>query len=162
MKRVRTVLALAVLGAAWVGPAAAGPFEVDTIVLVDSTEREGRVVAVDESDIQFQEDPRGKTRLIPLAEVRKIVWANGQESVHAVIDDPLPGDVPQGALVRSSARFRRDDLELSRWEVSYNAFGRGVMAGAIATFFTSDPEQKKIAFAVGFVAHFGISLYTGW
>lgn len=147
---------------AGVAPLSAQPYEYDRLVLVDASEREGRVISVDASDIQFQEDPRGKTKLIPIAEVRQIFWANGQISNRSVVEDPLLGEAQGGPLVRSSGRFRRDDLELSRGEITYNAFGRGIMAGAIATFFTSDPEEKKVAFLAGFAAHFGISLYVGW
>ncbi len=144
-------------------PAFAQPFDVDRIILVNSTEREGRIISIDAADIQFQENPRGKTKLIPLAEVRQVAWANGQVTNWSVVEDPLPGENPGSEqFVRTSGRYRRDDLELSRREVTYNAFGRGVMAGSIATFFTSDGDEKKIAFAAGFLAHFSISLYAGW
>ncbi len=144
-------------------PAAARePYIPDTLIFADSSEREGRIVSIDGADIQFQEDPRGRTKLIPLAEVRRIVWASGGESLHPVVQDPLSGEIPGFRRARSSARFRRDDLELSRGEVAYNAFGRGVMVGAVATFFTSDGDEKKVAFAAGFLLQFGISFFAGW
>ncbi len=154
-----SIMLVLLVGAA---PLSAQPYELDRLILVDESVREGRIVSVDAADIQFQEDPRGKTKLIPLAEVRQIAWANGQISNRSVVEDPLLGEAPGGLLVRSSGRFRRDDLELSRGEITYNAFGRGIMAGSIATFFTSDPQEKKIAFVAGFAAHFGLSLCVGW
>jgi hypothetical protein len=162
MKTVAALILFTLILAVF-APAFAQPFEVDRIILVNSTEREGRIISVDAADIQFQENPRGKTKLIPLAEVRQVTWANGQVTNWSVVEDPLLGEYPgDERFVRTSGRHRRDDLELSRGEVTYNAFGRGIMAGSIATFFTSDADEKKMAFAAGFLAHFSISLYAGW
>ncbi len=144
------------------GPVWAGDLGVDAITLADLSEKKGRVLSIDSADLVFLEKGAGESRLLPLAEVREIRWSTGEVENFLIVDDPLGGKMDSPSSLRASGRFRRDDLELSRGEVTYYAFGKGVMAGALATFFTSDGDEKKLAFGLGFLAHFSLSLYMGW
>jgi hypothetical protein len=159
----RLVLALALLAAAAPGLAETRKPSLDRVILADQTVRIGRILTLDATDLAIREDQRGASRLLPLAEVREIRWSDGSVRLFHPIEDPDPNAPDLSATpLRSSPHIRPEDLVLTRGEVVRNAIPRGVLAGTVATFCTTDADGKKIAFAAGFLLQFGISLALGW
>jgi hypothetical protein len=162
---MRTLLPAILLLAAAAGSvrADAGGETRDQVVLASQTIHVGTVLSLDETDLMFQAGRRGTLRMIPLAEVREIRFDGGEVRVFHPIEDPNPDEAFTGdANLRSSPYIRAEDLVLSRREVIENALPRGILAGTVATLFTTDGETKKVAFAAGFLVQFGISLAIGW
>jgi hypothetical protein len=144
-------------------PAAAEEWSEVTLQMADQTERSGRLVAWTGTDVLLQESSRSTARMVPLAEVREMRFLDGTVRTYSVAADPLlEGEEPPATTVRSSGHFRSEDLVLTRDEMAQNAIVRGILAGTVATFFTSDGDQKKIAFGAGFLLQFGVSLAIGW
>ncbi len=144
-------------------PAVAGEWTEVTLQMADQTERSGRLVAWTGTDVLLQESSRSTARMVPLAEVREMRFPDGTVRTYPIAADPLleSDDLPASTL-RSTTRFRSEDLVLTREEMAQNAILRGILAGTVATFFTTDGDQKKIAFGAGFLLQFGVSLALGW
>lgn len=148
-----------IAGAPLAAPAE-GPAEVR---FVDESVRTGRVLSLDATDLVLQEDTRATPRLIPLAEVRAIAWADGRVDAYAPIENPdVDGTGHGGSAIRSGPWVSRDDLVLTRGESAWRSVPRGIVIGTLATLFVDGADQKKLAFVAGFGLQFGVSLAMGW
>jgi hypothetical protein len=159
----RTLFALAcVLVCSSFAPAEEEAPAVDHVVLADRTVRAGSILSLDATDLVLREERRGGPRMIPLAEVREIRFRNGEVRLYSPIEDPDPKAAAEESKLRSSPFIRPEDLVLTRSEVMLNALPRGILAGTVATFFTTDGDQKRIAFGAGFLLQFAVSAALGW
>ena len=160
MKAGFAMALLPLLAAAVSAAAPPGDPAVDRVVLFDHSIRSGRVVSFDATDLLFQEHRTEWSRMIPLAEVREIRWADGSVHAGAPVGDILAGDGKWSAI-RSSPYVSREDLELTKKEAAWNSIPRGIAIGTLATLF-ADGGDKKIAFGAGFTLQFGLSFLMGW
>ncbi len=163
MRKTGFAMVLLPLFAAAVSAAAPpGDPAVDRVVLFDRSVRSGRVVSFDATDLLFQEHRTERARMIPLAEVREIRWADGSVHAGAPVDDLLAGEKDgKWSAIRSSPYVSREDLVLTKRKVAWNSIPRGIAIGTLATLF-ADGDDKMIAFGAGFTLQFGLSFMMGW
>jgi TolA-binding protein len=129
----------------------------------DGTEMSGRVVSLALSDVGFQPSGADSVRLVPRAEVHRVLYDDGTDVFVGKLhkDDKSAG--LREAYVREISMkpyLLETELQISRRQVAERSMIRGLIVGGVTTMFV-EGRAKLIVFPAVFAGQFALAYFTG-